>query len=401
VLATGGCTVATTTVTVSWSNVSGATYYGVIKNDAILATTTALSATSGIATSATTTFFVVAYKTNGTSATSTEKSVFVTTQPLIINEIAWSGTNASADDEWIELRNMTNSTLDLSHFVITTPDGSRTIAFSGTMGAAGNSSGTDFFLVERNAEATSLSSPNAVTSNFSSLSDSGEQLLLQWGNGAATSTVDSTPPVATCSGWCAGVSLGSVGYSVQNGTSTANLTMERKNNTIDGSLSGSWQTTDGYSFYGNDRSGSAMYSTAGAESSKGYPTAGWFCSPETASITNGAHYTPASSNCTYLMRAISTQANRYGALYRGDVASSTLVNRHFFGHAYIDQSATDTISNPQAGEHFFIAIYEARVGPAFTSFPTDDSTLFDNYFSAGTNAPPHDNYFLIPWIYGP
>src|SRR3989344_1625848 len=310
----GDCTIAATTATISWNAVSGAAYYDVIKDNAILATTTATLATSGISASATTTFSVVAHKSNGTAATSTEKTVFVTTQPLIINEVAWAGTKASVEDEWIELRNISNSTVDLSHFVITTPDGSRVISLSGTIGAAGNGLGTDFLVIERSAEATSLVSPYAVASDFALLADSGEQLLLQWGDGIATTTVDSTPAVATCGGWCAGAALGSIGYSIQSGTSTARLTMEREENSSDGSPAARRQTTDAYFFYGSDRSGSAMFSTAGAASSKGHPTAGWFCSPDSTSITSGAHYTPPSSNCKYIMRAISTQTNRYFAL---------------------------------------------------------------------------------------
>src|SRR3989344_8925705 len=106
-----------------------------------------------------------------------------------------------------------------------------------------------------------------------------------------------------------------------------NLTMERKEGSADGSLAASWQTTDAYSFYGNDRSPSAIYGTPGVANSNGYPTVGWFCSPDTASIESGAHYTPPSESCTYLLRAISTNTNRYTALYRGEEGSSTEITR--------------------------------------------------------------------------
>ncbi len=398
---TAHCVIATTTVTVAWSEVSGATYYKVTKDNATLATTTASTATSSVSGSATTTFAVVAYKLNGMAATSTEKAVFVTTQPLLISEIGWAGTNASAEDEWIELRNITNSTLDLSHFIITTPDESRIIQLSGTISPMGDTSAHDYFLVERNAEATTAVSPNALTANFAQLADGGEQLLLKWGNGIATTTIDVTPSVATCAGWCGGANAGSAGYSVQSGTSTAQFSMERKDSSPDGSLTASWQTADGYTLGAFDRTSSVIYGTPGAVNSKGNPRAGWFCSPDTTSITSDAHYTPPSSSCTYLMRAISTSANRYGDLYRGDVASSTLVRGHYFGKAYITENQSDPISNPVAGEHFFIAIYQARTGAAYTNYPTDDNTLFRNYFTTGANLPPHSNYFVIPWVYGP
>jgi len=392
------CTVAATTVTVSWSAVSGAAYYDVVKDNAIFATTTATSATSGISASATTTFSVVVHKSNGTAATSTEKTVFVTTQPLIINEVAWAGTNTFPEDEWIEVKNMTSSTLDLSHFVITDSAGTRVIQLSGTLDPVVAQTGLGYLVVERSAEVVSGVS-NVLTSDFTQLSDSGEQLLLQWGDGLATTTVDSTPAVATCGGWCAGAALGSIGYSVQNGTSTMNLTIERKDNSPDGLLSSSWQTTDAYSFYGTDRSSIAIFGTPGVANSNGYPTVGWFCSPDTAAIESGTHYTPPSESCTYLLRAISTNTNRYTALYRGEVGSSTEITRDFAGVAYIRQNRTTTISDPQAGEFFYIAVYEGRIGPNFDS-PNDDYTLFKTYFETG-GTPPHSNYFVIPWVYGP
>ncbi|MDO8576371.1 MAG: hypothetical protein Q7R90_03580 [bacterium] len=395
----GDCTVAATTVTVSWNAVSGATYYDVLKNSVILATTTEILATGDIPASATTTFSVVAHKSNGTAATSTEKTVYVTTQPLIINEVAWAGTNTFPEDEWIEVKNITSSTLDLSHFVITTPDGSRTIQLSGTIAPLTPSTWLGFRVIERSAGAVS-GVPDVLTSDFTQLSDSGEQLLLQWGNGVATTTVDSTPPVATCGGWCAGASEGSIGYSVQHGTTTMNLTMERKDSPADGLLASSWRTTDAYSFYGNDRSPSAIFGTPGVANSKGYPTVGWFCSPDTASIESGAHYTPPSSSCTYLLRAIGTNGYRYTALYRGEVASSTRVTLDEAGKAYIRQGRSTIIPDPQVGEHFFIAVFEGRIGPNFDP-PFDDFTPFDTYFKTGAGAPPHSNYFVIPWVYGP
>ena len=389
------CTVAATTVTISWNAVSGATYYDVVKNDVSLATTTATSATSDIPASATTTFSVVAHKSNGTAATSTEKTVFVITQPLIINEVVWAGTNTYPEDEWIEVKNMTSSTLDLSHFVITDTNGSRVVQLSGMLDPIVVQTGSGYLVVERSAEAVSGVS-NVLTSEFAQLSDSGEQLLLQWGDGLATTTVDSTPAVATCGGWCSGASEGSIGYSVQQGTSTMNLTMERKEGSADGSLAASWQTTDAYSFYGNDRSPSAIFGTPGVANSNGYPTVGWFCSPDTFPITSGTHYTPPSESCTYLLRAISTNTNRYTALYRGEVGSSTLEAQDFAGVAYIRQNRTTAISNPQAGELFYIAVYEGRIGPNFDNDPSG----FDAYFKTG-GAPPHSNYFVIPWVYGP
>ncbi len=77
-----------------------------------------------------------------------------------------------------------------------------------------------------------------------------------------------------------------------------------------------------------------------------------------------------------------------------------MVAGNFYSKVYIKENQSVVISNPQAGERFFIAIYEGRVGDAFTSPPTDDNTRFDTYFKTGGTAP-HSNYFVIPWVYGP
>jgi hypothetical protein len=50
---------------------------------------------------------------------------------VIINEIAWSGTKASSDDEWIELYNTTNNTIDLNGWEIKSDDGTPKISLTG------------------------------------------------------------------------------------------------------------------------------------------------------------------------------------------------------------------------------------------------------------------------------
>jgi hypothetical protein len=49
---------------------------------------------------------------------------------VVINEIAWAGTLASANDEWIELYNTTTGKADITGWTLSAADGSPAIALS-------------------------------------------------------------------------------------------------------------------------------------------------------------------------------------------------------------------------------------------------------------------------------
>lgn len=72
------------------------------------------------------------------------KIIFSASQlEVVINEVAWMGTNISANDEWLELKNNTNQDIDLSGWILSSQDGSINISLSGIITAQG------FFLLER------------------------------------------------------------------------------------------------------------------------------------------------------------------------------------------------------------------------------------------------------------
>ena len=48
---------------------------------------------------------------------------------VVINEVAWMGTEAAARDEWIELYNNTTSTIDITGWHLIAADGSPDITF--------------------------------------------------------------------------------------------------------------------------------------------------------------------------------------------------------------------------------------------------------------------------------
>lgn len=74
----------------------------------------------------------------------------VTAAPLdvIISEVAWGGTAASAADEWLELYNNTSQAIDLTGWTLIANDGFPNITLNGTIPAGG------FFLLERTDDNT-------------------------------------------------------------------------------------------------------------------------------------------------------------------------------------------------------------------------------------------------------
>ncbi len=89
---------------------------------------------------------------------------------VVINEVAWAGSVDSSSDEWIELYNNTDETVDLSGWYIK-DDGSGTYMIeSGTIEPHG------YFLIEDNEEAVSNVKADAVIGL--SLANSGDSLVL-------------------------------------------------------------------------------------------------------------------------------------------------------------------------------------------------------------------------------
>lgn len=141
---------------------------------------------------------------------------------VVINEIMWMGSNGDSDDEWMELRNMTSSPVDLTGWTI---DGAEsglpgTLALSGTLGA------DDYFLVSRKAVGDSAINdsitPDMVVSGLSFV-NGGEVLTLK---NQFAQTIDETP---SGSPWAAG----------ENG-SPEKRSMERNDTPGDGTVAGNW-----------------------------------------------------------------------------------------------------------------------------------------------------------------
>ncbi|MCX6759009.1 MAG: lamin tail domain-containing protein [Candidatus Nealsonbacteria bacterium] len=136
---------------------------------------------------------------------------------VVINELAWMGTNISANDEWIELYNNTESPINLDNWQLVSQDGTPKINLSGTIPANG------FYLLERTDDTTV---PNVPADQIytGALGNSGETLELYDNFGNLIDRVDDS------SGWSAG------------DNSTKQI-MERKNPQFEGSDPNNWQTS--------------------------------------------------------------------------------------------------------------------------------------------------------------
>lgn len=124
------------------------------------------------------------------------------TPEVYISEVAWSGTNASNTDEWIELTNSTASTIDISNWELLSDDGSPSILLSGFIPAGGT------YLLERTDNDTisniTVDSRQIYTGD---LVNAGETLRLQRSNGTLVDSAnidgglwpDAATAVAGCS----------------------------------------------------------------------------------------------------------------------------------------------------------------------------------------------------------
>src|SRR3989338_8658121 len=164
---------------------------------------------------------------------------------VLINEIAWMGTKASTYGEWIELRNVANSPINVNGWTLYEGGGStKIIDLTGTIDAGA------YYLIKRTTASSPDPIPNVVadvSGSFggSGLSNSGEYLALK----------DSAVPVNIIdelnfsSGWPAGTA------------SPDYKSMERDLN--------GWRTNDGITKSGTDAGGNSVNGTPKAANSAG------------------------------------------------------------------------------------------------------------------------------------
>ncbi|MCH8741335.1 lamin tail domain-containing protein [Patescibacteria group bacterium] len=136
---------------------------------------------------------------------------------IVINEIAWMGTEAAYQDEWIELYNNTGSPLNLDGWMLKATDSIPEINLAGTVPANG------FYLLERTDD-TTLPDIAADQIYTGAMSNNGEYLQLF---NSQNNLIDE---VNASEDWPAG-------------DNATKQTMERTNSNILGTVPENWQTS--------------------------------------------------------------------------------------------------------------------------------------------------------------
>ncbi len=104
---------------------------------------------------------------------------------VYINEVAWMGSSKSHADEWIELKNYSDSQINLDGWELKTADGSLEIELSGTITAQ------DFYLLERTDQQT-LPDIEADLIYTGALGNQGEKLELYDASGSLQDSLDAS-----------------------------------------------------------------------------------------------------------------------------------------------------------------------------------------------------------------
>lgn len=171
---------------------------------------------------------------------------FIAGAQVVINEIGWAGTKASASDEWIELFNDSDNEIDLEGWVLRSKDGAPLINLSGKVAGYG------FYLVERTSDATIsdiLADYAGSFGKYGNLSNSGEYLELVNNSGEIIDSVNFS------SGW----PHGSAGPDY--------FSMERLSAKKSGSDKENWKTNDGENITGKDAKGNNILGTPKSKNS--------------------------------------------------------------------------------------------------------------------------------------
>ncbi len=239
-LAVDGCLLATTTVRFEWPEVADADHYLVNKNGSY-ATTTETAHDIELKDFSNYIMEVVAIGADGQASATSTQAVSVATIPIAINEIAWMGTVASANDEWFEIKNNTNHTIDLTQWELNAKDGAPHVVLTGTIAPR------TYIIFERKDD-TVVADIEAHATTTGALNNGGDQLTLM----RNSVIFDQTPEGSWAEGF--------------NSTSSRK-TMERYSSREPGTDPENWGTNLGYIKNGIDAEGNAIDGTPGEQNS--------------------------------------------------------------------------------------------------------------------------------------
>ncbi|MSU45326.1 MAG: hypothetical protein EXS47_01725 [Candidatus Zambryskibacteria bacterium] len=252
-LALDGCLLATTTIHFEWSSVDGVDHYALYGGGVFSTTTdTFIDIVASDFSDYIFGVSAVSFDNNiSTTTATTTKTVSVASIPIAINEIAWMGTVASVSDEWMELKNNTAHTIDLSEWALRAIDGTPYIKLTGIMEPR------EYRVLERRTNTINTDSVTEAYGNGSShwaLSNGGEEIVLSH----ASTTLDSTPLISN--------SIWMQGYN----ESAIKKSMERYLSTKVGSDVENWGTNQGFIKNGTDSEGNVIEGTPGTRNSVSY-----------------------------------------------------------------------------------------------------------------------------------
>lgn len=248
-LALTGCLTKSHELNISWSSSASDLDYFTISENGAFSTTTATSTVVALSENSIFSFGVSARdKAGNISATST-KTVSTFNSPVVINEVAWAGTEGNSSDEWIELYNNADYDIALSNWFFEAGDGAPYIPLSGLIKAK------DYYLIERSDDNTisditaDLIAPFSGAGNGSGLSNGGEVLMLSYKEeGRATTTIDKVAVSNNGGRW-----IGGSTYEYQ--------TMERIDSIVSGEDALNWGTNNRVIISGKGVSGSRLMGT--------------------------------------------------------------------------------------------------------------------------------------------
>ncbi len=263
-LSSDGCLLASSSISLIWSSAASDLNHYIIeceKGGAAcsgfnFASTTATSTIYTLPTDDSTYIFKAKAADNaGNESSQTTKTISFSARPVVINEIAWAGTAASASDEWIELYNRSSKNVNLANWVLRANDGVPYINLSGTISTGGH------YLIERTNDnavsgtAADLIAPFSGAGSGSGLGNtSGEVLILSH----ASTTIDQIPNCEEDWSSCGGSVSGN------------KPSLERVDPDVAGTDYANWGTSNGVIKNGLDSAGAALTATPRARNSLHY-----------------------------------------------------------------------------------------------------------------------------------
>jgi len=245
-----GCLLSTTTVSIFWESEPDATGY-IFSVNGVTSSTTGTDIILDLDDFSEYVFEMSPTFSELTKETSTSTLSFsVATIPIAINEISFLGTIANENDEWIELKNNTNHSIDLSNWAMRINNGETTLPLSGTIVPKG------YVLIMRGENALVLNNGTVLLGwdegSQNILNDVGEKIVLMYGE----NNFDSTPF-----------------WNEDNSDfdwSADKESVERKSSKVLGENFSNWGTNMRFIKNGEDSLENEVYGTPGAHNSLSY-----------------------------------------------------------------------------------------------------------------------------------